>query len=120
MRNHNGCTRGFVWNKKAWYHDSCDNNEIMFGMYDTDGGTSGEMAMRWIDIGTGTPVAQLQSFSDSWHALSLFTDLLQSMKEFDYGDTSKEVSQEEFVALLFRHGFSDLTPYQQIMIKGES
>jgi len=43
----------------------------MFGMYVKGGGTSGEMAMRWHEIG-GKKVPRLEVFSDAWSALVLF------------------------------------------------
>lgn len=113
MKDHNGCTRAFFWANKSWYtkYDNNKNIAVYFGMYDIEnGGTSGEMSMKWIDLGKHgialTP--QLQSFSDSWSALSLFGDLISSLGEVD----SQDITQEEFVEMLLNHGFVDVTPYE--------
>lgn len=112
MKNHDGCTRAFCWTGKAYYAkhmDGSEKNEIMFGMYDLEnGGTTGEMAMRWIDLGNRYGMApQLQSFSDSWSALLLFSDLIHSLSKID----GQDITQEEFVEILLNHGFVDLTQY---------
>jgi hypothetical protein len=46
--------RGFYWSKKAWYAEiiKCEN-DIVFGLYGEDGGTSGEMIMKWYNLGGG-------------------------------------------------------------------
>jgi hypothetical protein len=46
------CIRGFHWTDKAYYARSLNRktHEIMFGIYHNDGGTTGEMAMRWVDL----------------------------------------------------------------------
>lgn len=112
MKNHDGCIRAFCWTKKAYYANSLRDsgkNEIVFGMYDIeDGGTSGEMAMVWIELGSQGATPQLQSFSDSWSALSLFSDLIHSLGEID----DQDITQEEFVKMLLNHGFVDITPYE--------
>lgn len=110
MENHDGCERAFHWSAKAWYAKANDSyDEINFGMYDLKGGgTSGEMTMKWIDLGNRS-VPQLQVFDDSWSALTLFNDVIVELGKRD----SECISQEEFVEILKGCGFKDATAYTQ-------
>lgn len=108
MSNYDGRIRGFHWTSRAYYASSIgDRQEILFGMYDENGeGTSGEMAIRWVDVGAKV-APRLEVFDDAWSALFLFNDLLEAMSEVD----GQNITQEDFVALLLDHGFIDLTAY---------
>lgn len=108
MKDHSGCVRGFVWSSRAWYAESVKcQNAIHFGMYAREGGTSGEMTMRWHDLG-GKSVPRLEVFDDGWSALFLFQNLLEKLAEYD----NKTISQEQFVEILKTCGFEDLTEYK--------
>lgn len=99
--------RGFIWTSKAWYASALPNKEsISFGMYDGDGGTSGEMMMSWYVV-MGTPAARLECFDDGFYNLFSFVDVLEKLQEYN----DKEMSQENFVDILKQCGFQDLTEY---------
>jgi hypothetical protein len=106
---HEGCIRGFHQYSKSWYNKDKEDKvieEISFGMMHPDGGTTGEMYMRWYLIDENLPpAAKLESFQDSWDALSTFGDLIQKMAEFD----REHPQPEDFVKLLEECGFKDLT-----------
>lgn len=104
---HEGCVRGFIWSSKAWYHRPEYDNDIHFGMYHKDGGTSGEMAVEWIEL-SGADHPRLMVFNDAWNAMSTFTDLLEKMGEVD----DFHITQEEFVEMLLSCGFVDMTEYK--------
>jgi len=108
MKDQDGCKRGFHWTTKAWYAEANGNpNEISFGNYADEGGTSGEMTMKWIKLG-GKLTPQLRSFDYSWAALSSFGDLINELGKHD----SDGISQERFVDILTECGFKDLTSYE--------
>jgi len=108
MRNHKGSIRGYKRSSKAWYALPNEQIDVYFGMYDPEGGTTGEMKMKWHDLGDEKPCARLESFEDSWSALSLFTDLIQKLGERD----SQSIQEEEFCKILDECGFEDLTKYE--------
>jgi len=85
--------------------------EITFGLYPDDGshGTFGEMKVKWIDLGSHGKAAQLMVFEDSWDVLASFADLIHGLNELN--DTNP--TEEDFVNLLIRHGFRDLTKYPE-------
>jgi len=66
MKDHGGCRKALVRSNLAWYANTLRDRgeEIMFGMYALEGGTSGEMAMRWVKLGN-RDVPQLQVFNDA-------------------------------------------------------
>jgi hypothetical protein len=105
-RNHEGMTRGFYHHAEAYYAKNAPlqdaEDEIMVGFY--DGGTSGEFAIRWEQLG-GRSVPQLQAYDDSWSALVHFKDLLDAMASID----SENISPEKFCKLLVSLGIKDLT-----------
>jgi hypothetical protein len=108
MRDHTGCIRGYYRGTKAYYAKNLqdDNLNVMFGMYHPEGGSSGEMKMEWVDIGSKkTP--QLQVFDDAWDALGLFLDLIQQLAQRD----DQNITDDEFCLILDRLGFKDLTEY---------
>ena len=80
--------------------------DIMFGMYHPEGGTTGEMCIRWVEL-SGKLTPQLQSYDDSWGVLALFTDVIQKMGEVD----GEDISEEDFAKLLDSCGFTDMTTY---------
>lgn len=108
MRDHTDCFRAYSRPTKAWYAHSLRNEDICvhFGMYHPHGGTSGEMTMQWLML-AGELVPELCCFSDGWSALSLFTDLISELANFD----DVNITEAEFVEILDKCGFKDLTPY---------
>ncbi len=111
MRDHTNTERAFYWSNRAWYAKAnyITNSEITFGLYGKEGsgGTTGEMVMRWHDLG-GKWTARLECFEDAWSALASFTDLIQALGQHD----SEEIDETGFVNLLKLCGFKDLTPYK--------
>lgn len=104
---HKGCIRAYIRSSKTYYARALnDQTEVNFGMYALEGGTSGEMQMTWKDLG-GELSAQLKSYYDSWSALALFTDVIQEMGKVD----DQAITEEQFVAILDKCGFKDLTEY---------
>ena len=100
--------RGFHHFNEAYYAKNVRlpegvSDEIMVGLYDTDGGTTGEFAIRWVNV-SGREVPQLQAFSDSWKALGEFKDLLTVMENIE-----GYVTPEKFCKLLVSLGVVDLT-----------
>jgi hypothetical protein len=108
MNKHEGCVRGYYRSIKAWYAKANDYPmEITFGMFEKGDGTSGEMSVRWEELG-GKIVPCFRCFDDGWSALSLFTDLIKKMGEVD----NENISEADFAKMLDECGFEDLTPYQ--------
>lgn len=111
MKNHDGDVKSFTHLKRAWYADanlrgSDIVDEVNFGFYSPDGGTSGELIMRWHDLNApGAPYARLEVFEDSFHALAQVPDVIQSLGEED----EKRIQPPQFCALLERCGFVDRT-----------
>ena len=117
MKNkHEGCTRKFTHLSRAWYGEACLRDrlagcvdEITIGMYDlTGGGTSGEFAIRWIELG-GENVPRLEAFSDSWDALGQFRDLLAELARLDSTNPTPSKICEVLVSL----GIEDATETKQ-------
>jgi len=108
MKDHEGCRRAFVWSSKAWYAEAIrdERQEIMFGMYHPEGGTSGEMGMQWKEL-SGRQVPQLQVFDDAWSALALFTDVIEKLGEQD----DENITPEQFIEILLSCDFVDDTAY---------
>jgi hypothetical protein len=102
-------TRGYHWTSRAWYADACRRpditDEVTFGLYCTDGGTTGEMTMKWVDLGPYA-AAQLCVFNDAWKVLASMTDLIGAL-----GRLGEHVTAEQFCAVLRNLGFKDLTAY---------
>jgi hypothetical protein len=106
---HKGCVRGFRHISASWYGDSHEFgpnivDEVLFGFYHVEGGTTGEMAVRWKTL-SNRVTPQLQVFDDAWHALYEMNDVLARMARTD-GD---DIIPEDFCALLLACGFVDMT-----------
>ena len=109
MGKHDDSKRGFIWSSRAWYAEAADcKHEISFGMYARGGGTTGEMHVKWHQVG-GKWVPRLECFDDAWAALSTFGDLLKEMGLLD----NVTPTEERFVEMLKRCGFKDMTAYEQ-------
>jgi hypothetical protein len=106
--DHEKLIRGFVWSNKAWYAEGANikEGEINFGLYSTEGGTTGEMSMRWIEIGE-EKVPRLEVFFDAWETLAGFKDVIDALVSLN----DKNITDFDFVKILLSCGFSDLTKY---------
>ncbi len=107
---HEGCKRQFIQTGRAWYAESSLKNsgvteEVMIGMYHPEGGTTGEFAVRWSELG-GKNVPMLCVFDDAWDAILMFRDVLEAMASVD----GQNVTPEVFCQLLVRCGVEDATP----------
>ena len=113
MRDHKGDIRAFTHTGASWYGaaalttDRC-KDEIMVGFYCPDGGTSGEFAIRWVEVGDHFS-PRLEAFDDSWSALSHFTDLLALMAQHD----GENMTPEALCGLLMECGIKDQTQRQR-------
>ena len=108
MKNHEGCRRAFHHSSKSWYGIHLKKPPtVHFGMYHSDGSTSGEMAMEWTEL-PGAWVPELRVFDDGWNALSLFPDLIERLGDLD----DENISDDDFVNLLLELGFEDITEYE--------
>lgn len=113
QNKHEGMTRGFHWLSQAWYNAPSligreFTDEINFGYFDPashSGGTTGEIMMRWYDLGSAGIAPRLEAFDDAWHALFTFQDVLAALAERD----GKNITPKQFVELLTSLGFVDLT-----------
>ena len=101
--------RGFHHLNAAWYAatrkaDPTLIDEIMFGLYDTDGEARCEMAVLWRML-SGRPTARLEIFDDAWSFLSsaAFIDIFAALSVL------KEQSAAEVIDVLIDRGFIDMT-----------
>lgn len=116
MKKHEDCVRGYHRSSRAWYAKSLkdDTLEVSFGMYHKNGGTSGDMSMKWKNL-YGKLCAKLSAFEDSWSVLSLFKDVIDKLGEVD----GLLISEEDFVRILDECGFKDITIYENTNKKNE-
>lgn len=98
--------RGFIISHQAWYANARATNdvEVMFGDYPQGGGTNGEAAMVWTDLG-GRHVPQLRAFDDCWAMLAAVPGLLKALGKVD----DRCITVDQFVEILKGLGFKDLT-----------
>ena len=105
----NKTVRAFYWCSQAWYAEANGytryNDKINFGMYHKDGGTDGEMSVKWIELGNGL-CPKLEVFDDAWKILSEFSDVIDKLAQVD----GLNVSPDEIVNILLECGFQDFTP----------
>lgn len=108
-KSHDGSVRGFYHLAEAWYaevnHSSEYTDEVNFGLFAIEGGTTGEMTVSWKELG-GKSVPELRVFDDGWSVLATFTDLIVEFGKLD----DQNITPKEFCALLLRLGFEDQTP----------
>lgn len=82
--------------------------EVMIGFYPIGGGTCGEFAVRWMDIGPHvTP--RLEVFDDAWRAFIAMPELHRLLKRH----ADKNISPDDFCAELVRIGLKDCTARTQ-------
>lgn len=108
--------RGFYHLSRAWYAETGLKNrdyidEVTFGIYCNQGGTKGEMSVKWVEFSSwGDKVTpRLDCFDDAWLVLSEFKDVIDEMAKVD----SQNIKPEEFCQLLIKCGFEDLTPTER-------
>ena len=114
MKDHGGDIRGFYWLRQSWYAEANLRkadfvDEIMFGLFNPDGGTSGEMCMKWYDLSSYGPAPRLEVFHDAWDTLWIFRDVLEALAKLG----SARIEPQGFAELLTAHGFADLTRREQ-------
>jgi hypothetical protein len=113
--------REFIQLSRAFYgKDALDISgiidEVSFGLYSPDGGTYGEMVMRWHRLGDDA-VARLEVYCDGWDVLSLFCadgfmdGLAALSKKTEY---PTPIMLCEF---LQSYGFKDVTPCDEPVVK---
>lgn len=119
MKDHSGCKRQFYHLSSAWYanavlRDSKIVDEVMIGFYFSDGGGSGEFAVRWEMLGDKiTP--RLEVFDDAWSALWEFRDLLERLSEVD----DEKITPSDLVKILIDLKIEDATPTVSPYYKGK-
>lgn len=110
MKNYEGFIRGYHRTSKAWYANPEKDIEVLFGLYHPEGGTIGEINMKWIELLDGNLYPKLECFADSWYALFSFTDLLEKMAEL--AGKQIKIKETDFCEMLNSCGFKDLTHYK--------
>ena len=114
-RRHEGMGREFYHHGRAWYAGSVPLrsgvvDEVFFGFYAEEGGTSGELGMRWHDLSSNDgPSPRLECFNDAWSTLGELDVLIADLAQLDSDDTGHNITPAEFCALLEGHGFTDKT-----------
>jgi hypothetical protein len=106
-----GYVRGFQRHNKAWYAEAngLKTGNITFGMYAKEGGTTGEIAVEWIEL-CGEKKPRMSVFSDAYAALASFGDLTATLaREKNVGN----ITEDRFAEILLECGFSDLTAYRK-------
>jgi hypothetical protein len=112
MKDHTDGYKAYIHTSQAWYAKTalCNTeyiDHVNFGFYSPNGGTSGEMSVKWYPIKQNTPAyPRLECFDDAWHALSQFKDVIDAMAEVD----DQSITPEQFCLLLERCDFVDRTP----------
>lgn len=117
MKDHTGDQKGYVhvsatragaWSLSRQGQNGGLRDEVLFGFYDPDGGSSGELSMRWRSLsqaGHERSLPYLHGWNDGWHALFQFQDVLAALAEVD----EEDITPQEFCRILDRCGFTDLT-----------
>lgn len=113
MKNHKGDIKGYVHLKRTWYGQSFIIegdivDEVAFGFYSLEGGTGGEIRMRWEKLG-GDIVSRLSVYSDGWHVLWELRDVIEKLVAID----GEDITPEEFCKILDKCGFQDQTPVKR-------
>jgi hypothetical protein len=109
MSEHEVPRRGFyvlseAWYGKAWLREADAGDEIMIGLYYPSGGTAGEFALRWRQVGEHLS-PRLEIFSDTWVVLPHFADLLARLPEL----ATTRPTAAQVVLLLKELQMADLT-----------
>jgi len=98
--------KGFHIFSRAHYARAGQPKEIMIGLYHSEGGTSGEFAIRWHDIGSQKSFPRLEIFDDAWKVFFDMPELcgLSTL-------TGKNADEQQIIDFLIAAGFKDLTRY---------
>lgn len=107
--NDTNVRRAFSQLSRAWYGEANLKNadfedEIFFGLYSTDGGTIGEISVRWVNL-NGELTPKITVFSDAWNVLAQFKDLIDLLGKHD----NENPTPKEFCKYLIGCGFVDIT-----------
>lgn len=103
--------RKYYISDEAWYAKLPSHipyNDVMFGLYDENCCTLGDMGMHWSNVSGNT--AQLKVYAEAFGVLATFSDVITALGE--HRTKSKELSRDEFVAILIACGFEDHTTYE--------
>lgn len=87
-------------------------DEVMLGVQCIEGGTLGELAIRWHTLG-GKPVPRLEVYNDAWQIMQTPT-FAAVMKELTQMSRHHDPMPDEVSALLIAHGFTDQSDYPLI------
>ena len=79
----------------------------MIGFYHPKGGSPGEFAIRWINLGKES-VPRLEAFNDSWKALFEMPELISALAKIDH----RKYTQQQIMDILLSLGYEDHTAYQ--------
>ena len=98
--------RGYIQLSRAWYARSVLRkseyiDEVMFGFYEQDGDTIGELAMRWEKL--QEDVVKIEIYGDAFHLLEELPDVFRGLAGRKY------ITPDEFCKLLDECGFTDRT-----------
>jgi hypothetical protein len=98
--------KGFYVINRAWYAQPLQQPELMIGLYHSDGGTSGEFAIKWHDLSPYHNAPRLEIFDDAWQVFFAMPELafLAKLRE-------SRRTQDDIIEFLLRAGFQDLTAY---------
>lgn len=101
--------KGFTHLSRAWYGEANLKNAdyidaIYFGLYAKDGGTTGEMCVKWVVL-NGEVTPMLTVFNDAWGALSQFKDLIDLLGKHN----DENSTPQQFCEYLIECGFVDMT-----------
>lgn len=103
--------RTFIILSEAWYAEATLKSaryvdEIGIQVHD-DAHLIGEFAITWHDLGQYARThPRLESFNDSWYALSQCNDLIELLAELN----DKKISPKKLGEALKGIGFEDVTP----------
>jgi len=104
--------RKYVNSDESWYATLPSHipyNDIIFGMYDEDGCTTGEMTMAW---GDDTGSAKLEVYDKAFSVLVQFKDVIDVVA--DHYKMNDKLTKEDFIKLLEFCGFEDYTTRTKI------
>lgn len=114
-----GCQKAFTVSTESWWYDHVAAvrgdlvEEVTFGLYHMDGGTCGEMTMKWRRLGQEV-VPQLCVYSDAWNALHSFgLEFIEMLahhgERYWYRRPQEPMTPTEFRVALTALGFADRT-----------
>lgn len=81
--------------------------ELIYGLYHLNGGTDGELILRWYPSRRAALAVQLESFSDTWKTLAAFHDVTEAFSKI----SNRYPQPSDIKMILFQKGFQDRTQY---------